>query len=665
MMTNLLAILVSLAMLLTGASAPLAEPASRTILVSDLTVQHNDEVVTLTPFASLGVMTDGSKALFDFFVGKEDQVYMPFQVVADESGIVVTNDNCNVTLKLDKEQLDAMLDGAVSVDEGDAELFALVGDYMTAYGDILKLMGDPEATQALIAKCEAIYDEMVDRGAGVAGSVEYDDEVFDVMTYEYDLDAKQLGALVDAVYASDEKLANFAQVYFRLLQAMPEDSGLRGFENFEQILEQFGNMSMHVTESIADSGLNIKDTIMHIAIPEQDAPMELVAHSVTDGETRTSEVSGDFEAEGNSLSFYAEGLQDGVDMQLNMTIAANPAGEAQEADEEAEIEIESVEEYDDEAEEAADPDVEQPGADEEYDDTLEVPDGEGDAQDAYYFTMDFDRSFDEDSGSVVQALTYSFDASAQDVHGDLTIDGAEAEDGEGEYQVSGGVDIGEESYGFELNVTISDEEIDERADAAKAVTIEEFDPSVLMASVSADALNLYTDESVQKLIAMGQSAMEAAEEAGTESAEADVAEDEDDIEDVEPVEIDVDPADLEPGEMTFGNPQFNWLPEGYRVDNLNVDEEYQDVNCTLVNDETGDSVFIDITNSYMGTNINHYSIADDGSYTPIEGDVLNEEVGDGYALYSMDDGTLAYSIFPSTDALKTDDIIHILTSLTF
>ena len=74
MMTNLLAILVSLAMMLTGASAPMAEPASRTILVSDLTVQHNDEVVTLTPFASLGVMTDGSKALFDFRLqGKIDK----------------------------------------------------------------------------------------------------------------------------------------------------------------------------------------------------------------------------------------------------------------------------------------------------------------------------------------------------------------------------------------------------------------------------------------------------------------------------------------------------------------------------------------------------------------------------------------------------------------
>lgn len=665
MMTNLLAIVVSLAMILTGATAPLAEPASRTILLSDLTVQHNDEEVVLSPFAALGVMTDGTKALFDFSVGKEDQVYLPFQVVVDEGGVVVTNDNANVTLKIDADQLETMLGDSISVDENGAEVFSLMADYLNAYGDILRLMNDPEATLAIQAKGDAIYNEMIDRGEGKPGSIEYDDEPYDVTNYEYDLDSRQLGALADAIYASDERLANFAQVYFRLLQAMPEESGLRGFDSFEQIMEQFVNMNMHVNESIADSGLDILDMILHITIPEQEAPLEMVAHSVKDGETRTSEVNSEFEVDGIAVNLYAEGMQSGTDMQLNMSISVNPAGAAQEVDEEAEVEIEETDDY------AEAPEAVEQARVEDGDDLLEVPDGEGDAQDAFYFSMDYDRGLDEESGNLVQSMTYSFDVAEQDIHCDLTIDGAQAEDGEGEYQVSGGVDVGEDSYGFGFNVSISDEEIDERADAANAVTLDAFDPSVLMASVSADALNLYTDESVQKLIAMGKSAMESAAETAAAQTEADEEEEEEeeevveDIEDVPPVEIDPDELELEMGEMTFGNPQFNWLPEGYRVDNLNVDEEYQDVNLTLVNDETGDSVFFDITNSYMGTNINHYSIADDGSYAPVEGAILNEEVGDGYALYSMDDGTLAYSIFPSTNALSTEDIIHILTELTF
>lgn len=654
MMTNLLAILVSLAMMFTGAGAPVTQPVSRTILISDLTVQHNDEEVVLSPFATLGVMTDGAKALFDFSVGKEDQVYLPFQAVADESGIIVTNDNANVTLKIDADQLETLLGSSVSVDENGAAVFGLMGDYIAAYGDILRLMNDAEATQALMAKGEAIFNEMIDRGEGRPASIEYDDEIYDVTTYEYDLDAKQLGALVDAIYASDEKLANFSRAYFQLLQAMPEDSGLRGFNSFEQILEKYGNMSVHITESVADSGLNIKDSILHVAIPGLQEPVELVAHSVTDGDTRVSEVNSAFEINGVALGLYADGGQSGSDLQLNLSLSINPAdaAQAQEADEEAE----ETEAYAETAEA-----VEQTRAD-DGDDVLEVPDGEGDAQDAFYFTMDFDRGIDEESGSLVQSATCSFDAAEQDIHFDLTIDGTQAEDGEGEYQVSGGVDVREDSFGFGFNISVSDEEIDVRANAANAVSPDAFDPSVLVASVSADALNLYADESVQKLIAMGKSAIEAAQQS---PADADAEEDVEDIKDVAPVEVDPDELELEMGEMTFGNPQFNWLPEGYRVDNVNVDEEYQDVNLNLVNDETGDTVFIDITNSYMGTNINHYSIADDGSYAPIDGTILNEEVGDGYALYSMDDGTLAYSIFPSTNALSTEDIIHILAELTF
>lgn len=658
MMTNLLAILVSLAMMFTGAGAPVTQPVSRTILISDLTVQHNDEEVVLSPFATLGVMTDGAKALFDFSVSKEDQVYLPFQAVADESGIIVTNDNANVTLKIDADQLETLLGSSVSVDENGAAVFGLMGDYIAAYGDILRLMNDAEATQAIMAKGEAIFNEMIDRGEGRPGSIEYDDEIYDVTTYEYDLDAKQLGALVDAIYASDEKLANFSRAYFQLLQAMPEDSGLRGFNSFEQILEKYGNMSVHITESVADSGLNIKDSILHVAIPGLQEPVELVAHSVTDGDTRVSEVNSAFEINGVALGLYADGGQSGSDLQLNLSLSINPAeaAQAQEADEEAE----ETEAYAETAEA-----VEQTRAG-DGDDVLEVPDGEGDAQDAFYFTMDFDRGIDEESGSLVQSATFSFDAAEQDIHFDLTIDGTQAEDGEGEYQVSGGVDVREDSFGFGFNISVSDEEIDVRANAANAVSPDAFDPSVLAASVSADALNLYADESVQKLIAMGKSAIEAAQQSPADAdAEEDAEEDVEDIEDVAPVEVDPDELELEMGEMTFGNPQFNWLPEGYRVDNVNVDEEYQDVNLNLVNDETGDTVFIDITNSYMGTNINHYSIADDGSYAPIDGTILNEEVGDGYALYSMDDGTLAYSIFPSTNALSTEDIIHILAELTF
>lgn len=659
MMTNLLAVLVSLAMMLTGAGATMAEPASRTMTISDLTVQHNDEEVALTPYASLGVMTDGTKALFDFFIGGgDDATYLTFQVSVDDSGVLLTNDNANVAVKIGRDQLEEMLGDSFSADEEGLEVLGLVGDYISAYGDLIKLMGDPEASQAIQARADAIYDELVDRGAGVAGTMEYDDEIYDVTTYEYDLDAVQLGALADAVYASDEKLANFAEVYFRLMQAMPEDSGLKGMESFEALMAQFGNVSLHVIESIADTGLNVSDIILHIAVPGLDAPLEFTIHTVKDGESQTAEMNGDFAAEDTELSLSMESALSGGDMQFNITLTVNPAGEAEEADviggddgPTAIYVLNDEDEADDEDDEDID-DVD------DIEDIMDLVDGEGDIEDAYYFTMDFDRDYDEDTGAVEESLAYAFDAAAQDIHADLTVNGSRADDGEGDYQISGGMDIADDAYGFSFNVAISDEEIDARCEDVEPVSLEDFDSTALVASVGADAMNLYADESVQKLIAMAQSAMEAAEDSGADELLEDVVED---IEDIE----DIDDADAAPAEMTFGNPQFNWLPEGYEVDYLNVDEEYQDVNGALVNEATGDSVFFDITNSYIGTDVNHFSLNADGSYTAIDVPILNQEVGDGYTLYSLDDGTLAFSIFPSTDALGIEDIVHILSELTF
>lgn len=649
MMTNLLAILVSLAMMLTGASAPLAQPVSRTAMISDITVQHNDEEVTLSPYASIGVMTDGAKVLFDFFIGSDEKVFMPFQAVADESGIIVNNDNANVTLKLDKEKLETLLSDSISMSEEDEAIIGLLGDYMAAYGDILKLIGDPKASKEIQDKRDALFDKLVDRGAGQPGTVEYDDEIYDVTNYEYDLNAKQLGALTDAMFTADERLTRFYTAYFNLLKALPEDSGVNGLESFEQIMEMVGDVNIHVNESIAESGLVVRDMIMHISAPNMETPVELVSHEVKDEDIRSSEINADIIADDTVMTLYADAIQSGLDLQMDMTMTFNPVTEAQEADEETEVE--AVETYDAAAKE-----------DEEEEVVIDL-DGEGDAVDAYTFTMDYDRSIDEERGNVTESLTYSIDASEQDVHFDMNIDGVEGDDGESDYQVTGGLDFGEESFGFGFTIDVSDAEIDERIDAAKAVSLDEFEPSVLLASVSADALNLYTDESVQKVIAMGKAFLEAAQTSG--AAETDAEEDEEDIEDVVPVDIDPDALDLEMPEMTFANPQFNWLPEGYHVEDLNVDEEYQHVSLALVNDETDDRVYVDINNSYSNADINHYSLNGDGSLTPIEGDILDEEIGEGYTIYSMNDGTLVYNIFPSTDALGAEEIAHILSELTF
>lgn len=661
-MTNLLAILLSLAMLLTGATAPAAEPVSRTLVVSSLTVRHNDEEVTLSPFAALGVATDGASALFDFFIGSGDDVFLPFQLSADESGLALLAENADVTLKIDREKLDELMRFA-PMDEDSAAVFSLMGDYFAAYGQMLKLTQDPDAMQAIQASANAIYDEMVDRGEGVEDSVEYDDETYDVKTYEYDVTAAQLGALTDAIYASNDTLADFAKVYFRLLNALPEDSGLSGFDSFEALLANFDVFTLHVTESIAEEGLNISDIIMTISVPEMETPVELVIHSVKRGDEQSAEVTADVDIGDITMSMYIEGEQSGRDMEMDMTVTLNPVGSGAGAGEESVAETEIIggedgptaiileaDEEDDEEDDDEDED------DEELQimiDEDELVGGEGDGEDAVYFTVDFDRSYDEDSGNYYQSLSYGLDIAEQKLHAEFAIESEEAE-----CQLTGELDIGEDNYGFELFAEVSDEPIESRIEASEAVSLDEFDPSPLLSSVSEDAMKLYNDESVQRLVAMVQSAMAAASEIepGAEAIVTEAAEPEDDVLEDVPV------SDVEP----FVTPQFNWLPQGYEVRDLTVDDEYQNASCMLVNDDTNDGIYVDITGVLaFADSYEHYVLREDGTLEPIDGLILNAEVSENYSVYSVDDGTLNISVYSSGEYLNTEDIAHILAAMSF
>lgn len=637
-MTNLLAVLLSLAMMFTGAAAPVSQPVSRTMQVSNITVRHNDEEVALSPYASLGVMTDGAQVALDFFIGIGDEVCLPFQAAADENGVLVYSGNADVTLKLD-DMLDSLLDGESE------SMLALASDYIGVYDEMFRLMDDPARMDAIQREADAIYDEMVDRGEGVADKLLYEGETYDVMTYEYDLDGAQLGKLADAVMASNETLAKYAETYFRLMKSLPDESGIRGADSYEALmgqLEGFG-MTMHVTESIAE-GLNISDSIIHMTMEGLEKPFEMVVHTVKDADGKTSQATGQIADGDVSMDISVEGVQSGSDMQMSMSMAINPVGDAQESGEVA----------DDLADQAAKLlDAEPEEADEAENDGEEddVVDGESDSEDAMFITVDFDRNFDETDKSVAQSLSYGLDVAENKLHAEYSIEGTQSEDGLGTYQASGELDIGDETFGIDFTISIIDAPIEVRADADKAVGLDEFDPSALVAAATADAAKLMADESVQKLTAMAQSAMEAL--AAIEPAEI--------VEEV----TNMGEEDQPQGEVNFSDLQFNWLPEGYAVESMNVDDTYQDVNCTLANAATGESIYIDIYSSNAGSTFNHYAIKDDGSYERVDGVILTEEVNNGYSVYNCDDGTMYISVFPGESKISAEDVIQMLTNISF
>ena len=561
---------------------------------------------------------------------------------------MLLSDNSNLTLKLSREELESLMEQiGMTMSEEDQAIFDQIGEFFTAYADMMKLVGDPEARQEIQVKAEAIYDEMIERGEGTPDRVEIDGETYDVTVYEYDLTGAQMGAMTDAVMASDERLARYAAAYIKLFAAMPEDSGLRGVDSYEAIFEKAGvDMTMHMVESVAENGPTVTDAILHISAGEEMPPMEFVVHAVKDGDAQTSTMTCEVEADGMLVSLYGEAAVAGRDMTLNMSFTANPV----EGDEDAEAQTGEIAEV----EPAEDADV----------------DAEAEGEDVISFLVSFDQSYDEAADETTRSLSYTLDiADFEDVdaHAEFSIDGVSGGNAGSVCTVRGSLDIHEQSFGFSFDANVTDAPIAERVSADKAVSVSEFDPTVLIAGVSADALKLYTDESVQKLVAMGKKAF--TEMTGSMNA---AAPDDGGIEALDgegeivlPPDDDAADAEQADADLPYGNPQFNWLPEGYAVEDVNLDAEYQDVSCNITNSTTGDSIFVDINQSYNDGNVTHYILNEDGSYEVIEGVILNQEVSNDYSYYSLDDGSININVFPSNPNVSAEDIIHILTELTF
>ena len=92
-MMSILAMLISLAMMLTGAGE--GADLSRTMTISDLTLTVNDESVTLNPTLSLGARSDGEMGLFDLALNLNGEKLFPVQLMADAEKLTAGLINAN------------------------------------------------------------------------------------------------------------------------------------------------------------------------------------------------------------------------------------------------------------------------------------------------------------------------------------------------------------------------------------------------------------------------------------------------------------------------------------------------------------------------------------------------------------------------------------------
>lgn len=85
MSLNILSILLSLAMMLTGAAGLETDvPMANTLTIRNVTLDYNGEGFTLEPSLTAGVMTDNGTAVYDFSMASGDENLFPMQLVITE-----------------------------------------------------------------------------------------------------------------------------------------------------------------------------------------------------------------------------------------------------------------------------------------------------------------------------------------------------------------------------------------------------------------------------------------------------------------------------------------------------------------------------------------------------------------------------------------------------
>ena len=108
MTMNILAILLSLAMMLSGAGEGQTDSAFRTLVLHDVSLTYNDQSVSLTPELVLSALTYEDKAVLEAFVSTEEDVLFPIQLGISQDGLTALLEREDVAFKVSSKAFDAL-----------------------------------------------------------------------------------------------------------------------------------------------------------------------------------------------------------------------------------------------------------------------------------------------------------------------------------------------------------------------------------------------------------------------------------------------------------------------------------------------------------------------------------------------------------------------------
>ena len=655
MTMSILAILISFAMMLTGAGGE-GQPAeaSRTLLLHDINFTYNGETVELAPSLRLGASTDGQKAVFDAGVELNGGTLFPVQLGVDDSGITALFKASNVAAKVSADALNGLTEQASQMMQGiqtqlaegeNSELMDfIVNEYVPAYTGLLEAVRDPEYLKALQAKGNEVALSILDRGEGTPVTEEYEGQEYALVEYHYTVGNDQMAQLVDAVYTCDEKLAAYYNVMFKMYDLMPEESGLKGLKSFKDMFEKLNiSMTMEIDEKVSDDGevdftnatvtLDLNQMMQAMAgmngeadetassdIPELP-PLEMNVVGNKVGEHQDAVVSCYYEVNGASMNMTASTITEGEnEMHILMSLGA-------------------VDEN----------------------------------QQAGNFVLSEDLNKYEATGDSKYFANLRFMMAYNGVS--FYSSGVCKENGESENYFDCSVNSEGASFDVSFNVDVTDGAIIDEANGHEAaVTLNDLSQETLGAlgqdqatqaalmqvvgSMSADAQKLTADESVQKLVALfGAMTGSGAEE--TEYVDDSFEGEDDDYREDEYQEIEDD------GVLGYNEPEFTWLPEGWEVKEKDIDTAYDWVSLTLgdANDES--YAYVTIFQDSDDNSVN-YVVGGDGEIEAVDGrEFTVNDFGDGSVSVSLRESNLFTSMTFVGDDIDVETIGHIIAGIQF
>ena len=652
MSLNIIAILVSLAMMLTGVGGE-GQPAeaARTLVLHNVRITVNDETVDLAPELRLGTSTDGQKAVFDLGVDLNGETLFPIQLGAADGGITALFGKSDVAVNVTANALNALSEQANQMMEAmqsqmaggeNAELMTfLTQEFIPAYAGLIKAVQDPDFAKEIKDQGEAIFAQIVDRGEGTPVTEEIDGTEYALTAYSYTIESAQMAELSDALFTSNETLKNYYDVLFKLYGMMPEESGLNGLTSFKDLFDKTGlAMSLACEEKLSDDGeVEVMDGVLTIdmsgmianmaaqngdaetAAPAEIPPMVMNIQSVKVAEGGSTLVTMDYEANDARVAMEIGATIDNDmhgDMNMVMELAQNDER------------IASIQ------------------------------------MNAHTGTAGGGETYD---------VNYNLDFEQQDTNGYFHAHGIQMPDGTGENTVDFNVSANQMYFGVSFDLDVLGDAIEDKANGREAALVlddlsqealnglgeDQAVQAALMqvtGSIMADAQKLTADESVQKLMSLFAAVSATPADAdyadssfGGEEGEA--------VEDYEYEEPEDD------GVLGYEVPQFTWLPEGWTQKESEVDTQYDWVNMSFSTDDYSNSMYATFYKDEDNIAVN-YVVGGDGEIEAVDGrEITVSDFGDGNVSVTLREENLFGNLSFFSEGIDVETVGKIVAGIQF